>query len=56
MQQFPPAHLLDNQGNVSVELCSPDVEVLLEENRKLRSLVIYLSALVIKNVVEPNCS
>jgi hypothetical protein len=53
MQQFPPAHSLGSQGNFSVELCSPDVEPLLEENRRLRRLVIYLSALVIKNVVEP---
>lgn len=53
MQQFPPAHPLGSQGNVSVELFSPDVEALLEENTRLRSLVIYLSSLVIKNVVEP---
>jgi hypothetical protein len=53
MQQFPPAHPLGSQSNVSAELYSPDVEALLEENTRLRGLVIYLSSLVIKNVVEP---
>jgi hypothetical protein len=53
MQRFVQAHPLGSQGNFSVELGSNDVDALLEENRRLRRLVIYLSSLVIKNVVDP---
>jgi hypothetical protein len=53
MQGFVPSHHGGSPGGCSVEPRAHDLEALLEENRRLRGLVIYLSGLVIKNVMEP---
>jgi hypothetical protein len=53
MQRFAPAHHGGSTGGFPPESGARDLEVLLEENRRLRGLVVYLSRLVIKNVMEP---
>jgi hypothetical protein len=53
MQGFVPSHHGGSTGGCSAEPRAHDLDALLEENRRLRGLVIYLSGLVIKNVMEP---
>jgi hypothetical protein len=52
MQRFPSAHHGGSSGGFPPESRARDLEALLEENRRLRGLVVYLSRLVIKNVAE----
>jgi hypothetical protein len=51
MQRFTPP--LNAPGGHAVDVRPADLEAVIEENRRLKGLVIYLSSLVIKNVVEP---
>jgi hypothetical protein len=53
MQRFASAHHGGSAGGFPPESRARDLEALLEENRRLRGLVVYLSGLVIKNVVDP---
>jgi len=52
MQRFTPTCLRDSQDRSSLEASPPDIDALLEENKRLRDLVIYLSTLVVKNVID----
>jgi hypothetical protein len=52
MQRFPPPSPLRSPDRLSADACPPDIEALVDENRRLRDVVIYLSTLVVKNVVE----
>jgi len=52
MQRFTPTYLRDSQDRSSLEASPPDIDALLEENKRLRDLVIYLSTLVVKNVID----
>jgi hypothetical protein len=50
MQRF--AHPNDNQNRPPAEARAYNIDALLEENDKLKGLVIYLSALVVRNISE----